>query len=180
MDVPENQEPGSDPEPEQTPAGSGGGGSDPTSADPTAADPSVDEAELRRRIEEGLREVRVQDVVLESVVTFINLTARRIGKTDERDLEQAKVGIEAVRALVDLLEPEPQAQVRNALSELQMLYAQHSGGGGATEAGGRTPGGEGGTPAGGGAAGTPERPPAPGRKPGGGDAPPGLWVPGRS
>ncbi len=58
---------------------------------------AVDEAELRRRIEEGLREVRMQDVLLESVVTFINLTARRIGKEDERDLEQARIGIEAVR-----------------------------------------------------------------------------------
>ena len=89
---------------------------------------AADEAELRRRIEEGLRDVRVQDVLLESVVTFINLTARRIGKADERDLEQARVGIEAVRSLVGLLEPEPQAQVRDALSELQMLYAQHAGG----------------------------------------------------
>ena len=107
---------------------------------PRGAPPS--EEELRRRIEEGLREVRVQDVLLESVVTFINLTARRIGKADERDLEQARVGIEAVRSLVELLEPEPQAQVRNALSELQMLYARARGGdrgGGARGSGGDPP-----------------------------------------
>jgi hypothetical protein len=95
-------------------------------AGPGEGQPS--EEELRRRIEEGLRQVRVQDVVLESVVTIINLTARRIGKEDERDLEQARAGIDAVRALVDVLEPEPRSQVRNALSELQMLYAQHAGG----------------------------------------------------
>ena len=65
----------------------------------TRSDPSVDEAELRRRIEEGLRDVRMQDVLLESVVTIVNLTARRIGKEDERDLEQARIGIEAVRSL---------------------------------------------------------------------------------
>lgn len=99
---------------------------EPTPDQPDADQPS--EEELRERIEEGLRKVRVQDVLLESVVTLINLTARRIGKPDERDLDQARVGIEAVRAVVDLLEPEPQAQVRNALSELQMLYARHSGG----------------------------------------------------
>ena len=87
------------------------------------------EEELRARIEEGLRTVRVQDVVLESAVTIVNLTARRIAKEDERDLEQARIGIEAVRGLVDLLDPEPQAQVRNALSELQMIYAKASGGG---------------------------------------------------
>jgi hypothetical protein len=86
--------------------------------------PPESEEELRARIEEGLRKVRVQDVLLESVVTIVNLTARRIAKEDERDLEQARVGVESIKAVVDLLEPEAQAQVRNALSELQVLYAR--------------------------------------------------------
>src|SRR3954465_7783447 len=86
--------------------------------------PPESEEELRARIEEGLRKVRVQDVLLESVVTIVNLTARRIAKEDERDLEQARVGVEAIKAVIDLLEPEAQAQVRNALSELQVLYAR--------------------------------------------------------
>ena len=125
--------------------------------EPPAAEEAVDEAELRRRIEEGLRDVRVQDVLLESVVTFINLTARRIGKADERDLEQARIGIEAVRSLAGLLEPEPQTQVRNALSELQMLYAQQAGGD--DPAPGQEGGGE-------------QEPPEPERPSG-----PGLWTP---
>ena len=87
------------------------------------------EAELRDQIEEQLRTVRVQDVLLESVVSLINLTARRIAKDDERDLEQARVGIEAVRAVVDLLDDEPAKQVRSALSEIQVLYAKHAEGG---------------------------------------------------
>jgi hypothetical protein len=84
------------------------------------------EEEVRARIEEQLRSVRVQDLLLESVVSVINLSARRIAKEDERDLEQAKVGIEAVRALVGLLDEEPAKQVREALSQVQMLYAQHA------------------------------------------------------
>jgi hypothetical protein len=84
------------------------------------------EEELRERIEEQLRTVRVQDVLLESVVSLINLTARRIAKEDERDLEQARVGIEAVRAVVGLLDDEPAKQVRSALSEIQMLYAKQA------------------------------------------------------
>ena len=79
-----------------------------------------------QRIEEQLRKVRVQDLLLESVVSVLNLTARRIAKEDERDLEQARVGIEAVRAVVDLLDDEPAKQVRSALSEMQMLYAKHA------------------------------------------------------
>ena len=85
-----------------------------------------DEQELRRRVEEQLRTIRVQDLLLESVVSLINLTARRIAKEDERDLEQARVGIEAVRAVVDLLDDEQAKQVRAALSEVQMLYARQA------------------------------------------------------
>jgi hypothetical protein len=86
-----------------------------------------DEQELRRRLEEELGKLRVQDVLLQTVVSLINLTSRRIAKEDERDLEQARIGIEAVRSLVELLDPEPAGQVRNALSELQMLYAKEAG-----------------------------------------------------
>src|SRR5258705_9560635 len=86
-------------------------------AEPGAASPAEEE-ELRRRVEDQLRRVRVQDLLLESVAGIVNLTARRIAKEDERDLEQARIGIEAVRAVVDLLEPEPGKAVRDALSEL--------------------------------------------------------------
>jgi hypothetical protein len=121
--------------------------------------------ELRAQIEEQLRKVRVQDLLLESVVSVLNLAARRIAKEDERDLDQARVGIDAVRAVVDLLDPEPAKQVRSALSEVQMLYAKQT-----------TPG-EGGDDA----------PPAQGEaEPGGGEAssqgeaqrgPSRLWTP---
>jgi hypothetical protein len=96
---------------------------------PEGSQPPPSEEELRARIEEQLRTVRVQDLLLESVVGVINLTARRIAKEDERDLEQARVGIEATRALVDLLDPEQAEQVRSALSQVQVLYARQAGGG---------------------------------------------------
>jgi hypothetical protein len=85
------------------------------------------EEELRERVEEQLRRVRVQDLLVESVAGILNLSARRVAKEDERDLEQARIGIEAVRALVGLLEPEPAKAVRDALSEVQVLYAREAG-----------------------------------------------------
>jgi uncharacterized protein (DUF2236 family) len=116
------------------------------------------EEEMQRALEEQLRRVRVQDLLLESVASILNLSARRIAKQDEQDLEQGRVGIEAVRAVVGLLEPEAQEQVRQALSQVQMVYARESGGG-------ETPGGS--------AEGGPPPPEAP--KP-----PSGLWTPGSS
>ncbi|MQA74108.1 MAG: hypothetical protein GEU88_07190, partial [Solirubrobacterales bacterium] len=102
------------------------------------------EEQLQQRLEEQLRQVRVQDLLLESVASIINLAARRIAKEDERDLEQARVGIEAVRALLDLLEPGPRGQVQEALSQVQVLYAREAQGGGEAgpgEGGGEGPGG---------------------------------------
>jgi hypothetical protein len=129
------------------------------------------EEEMRRRIEEQLRKVRVQDLLLESVASVLNLSARRIAKEDERDLEQARVGIEAVRALVGLLDPEPGNQVRSALSEVQMLYAKEAQGGGGEapgKDGGEAPGEAPGEPPGG------EKPPPEG---GPGRGPSKLWTP---
>jgi hypothetical protein len=108
--------------PEQAPGGEGPAGRDAPS-----------EEELRRRLEDELRKLRVQDVLLQSVVSLINLTSRRIAKEDERDLEQARVGIDAVRALTDLLDPEAANQVRNAVSELQVAYAREASGGAGAE-----------------------------------------------
>lgn len=127
------------------------------------------EEEMRARLEEQMRNVRVQDLVLQSVAGLINLTARRIAKDDERDLEQAKVGIEAVRSLLEVLEPEAQSQVKSALSELQLLYAQQSRGEGGA------PPSEGGEPPGGGEE-APRQPP--GERPAAGrEPPPRLWTP---
>lgn len=90
--------------------------------------------EMRERLEEQLRRVRVQDLLLESVVSVLNLAARRIAKEDERDLEQGRIGIEAVRAVIGLLDSEPAAQVQSALAEVQMLYAKEAGAAGASGA----------------------------------------------
>jgi hypothetical protein len=106
-------------EPEQ-PGAAGEGASQEGGQGPT-------EEELRAQLEEEIRKVRVEDVVLQSAVSILNLSARRIAKDDERDLEQAKVGIDAARSLVELVNPEAQPQLRQAISELQMLYAKHAG-----------------------------------------------------
>jgi hypothetical protein len=135
-------------------------------ADETPQGPEPSEEELRQRVEEQLRRVRVQDLLLESVAGIVNLTARRIAKEDERDLEQARIGIEAVRAVVDLLEPEPGKAVREALAELQVLYAREAQGGEAQ--GGEEPETQGGMEA------LEPAPEPPQRK---GEPPPRLWTP---
>lgn len=134
-------------------------------------DEQPSEEELRARIEEQLRQVRVQDLLVDSAASIVNLTARRIAKPDEQDLEQARVGIEAVGALAELVGGEVEGQIRGALSELQLLYARAAkgepldGSGDESEAQGAEP-----------------APPVSESQPQGGaeaKPPPKLWTPGR-
>ena len=93
------------------------------------------EDELRAAYEAELKMLRVEDVVVQTVVSLLNLGARRAGlvqgSEDEVDLEQARVAIEGVRALLPVIEPQlgpNAAQLREALSQLQLAYAQLAGG----------------------------------------------------
>ena len=86
------------------------------------------EDELRAQLDEQIRNLTVQDVILQSAVSILNLAARRIAKEDERDLEQARVGIEAARALTELVPEDARPQLRQAVSEMELLYAKHAGG----------------------------------------------------
>jgi hypothetical protein len=128
--------------------------------DPDAEPLSPEQEAMLREMEEEMRKVRVQDLVAQSVVSILNLSYRRIAKEDERDLEQARVGIEAIRGMVDVLDPEAQREIKNALSQVQVLYAQQIGGGapGTPEAAPAAPSTD--------PAGAPRRPPS------------GLWTPG--
>jgi hypothetical protein len=92
------------------------------------------EEQLRDAYEEEIRQLRVEHVVLESIVTLINLGMRRSGLVpgteSERDPEQVQIAIEAVRAqlpLVERISPDQTGRIRDALSQLQLAYVRIGG-----------------------------------------------------
>ena len=96
--------------------------------------------EQMAQLEAQLDQVHVDDVVLQTIVSLINLGARKgaVGAPPEvgitPDNEQLRIAIEAARALLAIVEPrhaEQLAPFRDAISELQMAYAQQAGGPGA-------------------------------------------------
>src|SRR2546429_576720 len=99
-----------------------------------AREPS--EEEMRAALEAEMKRISVDDVVLQTVVSLVNLAGRRAGLApgteDERDLAQVRTAIDAVRALLPVLEgndeiAEGLGPIRDALSQLQMAYAQLAG-----------------------------------------------------
>jgi hypothetical protein len=96
------------------------------------------EEELRQ-IEAEMEKISVDDVLLQTLVTLLNLAARKAGlartpspSTQEGpppDLDQMRQAIEGARALMPLLEPRHHDQlgpVRDTLSQLQVAYSQLS------------------------------------------------------
>jgi hypothetical protein len=92
------------------------------------------EAELRAAYEEEIKKIRVEHVLLEHVVTLVNLGMRRTGLVPgteaERDPGQVRLAIEAIRSLLPLVEraaPEQVGPIRDALSQLQLAYVRIGG-----------------------------------------------------
>jgi hypothetical protein len=154
------------------------------------------EDELRAAYEAELARLTTADLIAQSIVSLLNMAARRLGPpggeapatgapapheeaaaaASERDLDQVRDAIDAVRALLEILErriPEGLKPLRDALSELQMAYAREvqAGAGGAAGGSGQVPGG-GGAAGGGEAPGGGQGPDA-GQAPGGAEAPGG-------
>jgi len=92
------------------------------------------EEEMRAAFEEQMRHVGVEDVILQTVATLVNLGARRLGllpeaggdPAAERDLAQAQLAIEGARALSPLCPEDHQDSIRQALSQLQLAYAREA------------------------------------------------------
>jgi hypothetical protein len=93
------------------------------------------EEELRAAYEAEIKKIRVEQILLEQLVTLINLGMRRTGlqpgTEDERDPAQVRVAIEGVRALLPLVEEGVGAEqtdaIRQALSQMQMAYVRIGG-----------------------------------------------------
>ena len=73
-------------------------------------------------------------MLLEHVVSLVNLGMRRTGLApgteDERDPQQVRLAIEAIRVVLPLIEqvaPEQVAPIKDALSQLQMAFVRIGG-----------------------------------------------------
>ena len=91
-----------------------------------------DQERLARELAEEFRKLKVEDVLIQTVVTVSSIGYRRLGLTAdtraERDLDQARLAIEAMRAVTPVLEKFVPAELVRDLSQsvanMQLAYAK--------------------------------------------------------
>jgi hypothetical protein len=93
---------------------------------------SENEEEVARRLAEELRQLKVEDVVVSVLIQISSIGYRRLGLTeetkDERDLGQAKLAIDTMKALTPVLgQVVPGELIRDfeqSVANLQLAYAK--------------------------------------------------------
>ena len=103
-----------------------------STSEPQGKPPS--EEELRAAYEAEIKNLRVEHLLLEQVVTLVNLGMRKTGLAPgteaERDPDQVRLSIESIRALLPLIDevaPEQAKPIRDALSQLQLAFVRIGG-----------------------------------------------------
>jgi len=72
---------------------------------------------------EELRKAKVSDLLLQTCSLVGSLAFGKLA-SDVRDLEQAQLGIEALKALAPLLDEAPRRDVQQLVANLQLAYAE--------------------------------------------------------
>jgi hypothetical protein len=94
-----------------------------------------DEEQLAQQLAEELRRLRIEDVLIQTLITISSIGYRRLGLTedtkDDRDLQQVKLAIDTMTALTPVLENVvPEELIRDfnqSVANLQLAYAQAAG-----------------------------------------------------
>lgn len=86
------------------------------------------EAELLQQLEAELRKLKVADVLGQTVYTVSSLGWRRLGQGEDRNLEEARLAIDALGALVQVLEgsvpPEATRDFTQVAANMKLAYAK--------------------------------------------------------
>ncbi len=90
----------------------------------TTGPPSDDE--LLKQLEEELKTLKVSDLLVQTLYTISSLGYRRLSE-DARDLDQARLAIEALRALIPVLDGSASDELvrdfKQVTANLQLAYA---------------------------------------------------------
>jgi hypothetical protein len=73
---------------------------------------------------EALRQIKTEDVIVQTVATLVNLAGQKLSVEGAKDPQEAKNAIDAARHMLPLVPEEAKGPVQNALDQVQMLYVR--------------------------------------------------------
>jgi hypothetical protein len=73
---------------------------------------------------DALRRVKVDDVMLQTAATLVNLAGQKLSVPEARDVGEAKKAIDAARAMLPLLPEQASGPIKDGLSQVQMMYVR--------------------------------------------------------
>ena len=82
---------------------------------------------------DALRQIKVEDVVVQTVATLVNLAGQKLSVEGAKDPAEAQKAIDAARQMLPLVPDEAQLPIQNALDQVQMLYVRETSGQPTTE-----------------------------------------------
>jgi hypothetical protein len=77
---------------------------------------------------EALKQIKVEDVVLQTVATLVNLAGQKLSVEGAKDPAEAQRAIDAARQMLPLVPDEAVGPIQNALDQVQMLYVRETSG----------------------------------------------------
>jgi hypothetical protein len=87
---------------------------------------AASEAEFAARLEEELKRLKISDVLVQTLYTISSLGYHKLG-TEHRDLPQARLAIDSLRALLPVLKEDTPAEVvrdfEQVVANMQLAYA---------------------------------------------------------
>jgi hypothetical protein len=96
------------------------------------SDDQDQEERIAQEVAEELRKLKVEDVLVNTLLSVSSIGYRKLGLTEDtredRDLEQARLAIETMKALTPVLEkfvpPELVRDFNTSVANLQLAYAK--------------------------------------------------------
>jgi hypothetical protein len=91
------------------------------------AEQQPSEEELRRQLEDELKRLKISDLLVQTIYTVSSLGYRKLSEED-RDLDEVRLAIDALTALVPVLEgtmrPDLIRDLNQMKANMQLAYAQ--------------------------------------------------------
>ena len=86
----------------------------------------MNEPPTEEQLLDALRQIKTEDVVVQTVATLVNLAGQKLSVEGAKDPAEAQKAIDAARHMLPLTPEDARTPIQNALDQVQMLYVRET------------------------------------------------------